>query len=136
MYRSPCFKLLTAVTVLLVGASLATAQTGSSANPSQVPTGPAALPGSEWSGEENLRGFGKLTFRFQDEEKVLMIDAQSEVQGSYTQVGPAVRIQFRNCSYEGTIVGNTFQGSARFTEGQGTGVTWIFSVQLQGNSVP
>jgi hypothetical protein len=137
MKRSFCLKLVAALAVLFVGASLAVAQTGAGSNPpSQKLTGPTALPGSEWTGEENLQGFGKLTFRFLDEEKVLMIDAQSQVQGSYTLNGQSVQIQFRNCVYEGTIQDNVLSGSARFTQGQSNGVSWTFSVQFQSTTAP
>jgi hypothetical protein len=136
MKRSLCLKLFAAVTVLFVGVGLAAAQTGPGSNPPQVPTGPTALPGSEWTGEENLQGFGKLTFQFQDEEKVMMIDSQSQVPGRYTQDGQSVRIQFGNCIYEGTIQGNVLSGSARFTQGQNNGVTWTFSVQFQSTIAP
>ena len=60
-----------------------------------------------------------------------MIDAQTQVQGSYSQTGPSVRIQFGNCVYEGTIQGNVLSGTARFTTGQSSGTGWAFSVQLQ-----
>jgi hypothetical protein len=122
-----CLKSFATIAFLFVGAALASAQTGS---PPPV-HGPTVMAGTEWHGEENLQGFGKLTFRFQDGQKVLMLDAHGQAQGSFTQNGPTVRITFGDCVYEGMIQGNVLSGSARFTSGQNSGLTWLFAVQFQ-----
>jgi hypothetical protein len=129
MKRAFCLNLAAAVAVLFVGASLAFAQTGPATQPPVQ--GPTGLAGTEWVGQENLQQFGKLAFRFQDGQKVLMIDAHGQAQGSYTQNGPSVRIQFGDCVYEGTIQNKVLAGTARFTSGQSAGVTWNFAVQNQ-----
>lgn len=128
MIHAFCVKISAALAILLVGVSLAAAQ------PSALPLAgqdTAKVAGTEWNGSESLDQYGKLTFRFTTADEVVMIDAHSQISGSYTQDGAAVRITFGDCVYEGSINGNVLSGTARFTAGNNTGVTWTFNVTLQ-----
>lgn len=85
-----------------------------------------SLPGTTWVGSETLQGYGRLEFRFIDEQRVKMIDAQSEVMGTWSRNGNTVTLSFfnGNCTYEGTINGSQISGRA--TAGK-TGFTWNVS---------
>jgi tetratricopeptide (TPR) repeat protein len=90
------------------------------------------VTGSKWSGKEILNGFGKLTFELKQEGQALMIDAKSEVKGSWTNVDRKVTINFKNCVYQGVVDGPTFYGTGQFTEnGQLKGVPWTFALIRQ-----
>ena len=93
---------------------------------------PPSVVASAWKGQEDLGNFGPLTFQFQVEQKVTMIDAHNTIDGSFSQDGASVQIQFGDCVYEGTINGNVMSGTARFTSGSNAGVTWNWSVERQG----
>jgi opacity protein-like surface antigen len=129
MIRSFCLKLSAALAALLVCVSLTNAQT--SVAPPAAGANPVHVAGTDWNGSESLDQFGKLTFRFDANDQVLMIDEHGEVAGHYSQNGASVQIQFADCVYEGVINGNVLSGNARFTEGQNAGHTWTFSVTLQ-----
>lgn len=77
-------------------------------------------------GSENLQGFGRLEFRFLDKQRVLMVDAQANVTGTWYQNGNTVTLTFYNgnCYYAGTISGNRLSGRA--TAGK-TGFDWSVS---------
>src|SRR5262249_13650144 len=101
-------------------------------NAGQVPQQPGAvnansIAGTTWTGNENLPGFGKLTFVFRAGGAVTMIDAKGETPGSWTQNGGQVTITFDGCVYQGRINGQTLSGSGRLAQGQ----TWTFQVTLQ-----
>ncbi len=88
------------------------------------------IAGSTWTGNENLPGYGKLTFVFRA-NGATMIDAKGETQGTWTQNGADVTIRFDGCVYQGRINGQTLSGSGQITAGQQQGQTWTFQVSLQ-----
>lgn len=90
-----------------------------------------SVAGTTWSGTENLAGFGKLTFQFDADGKAVMIDAQSRVNGNWTQTGDQVTVTFKNCVYTGTIQGQTYSGTARYTSG--SDANWTFSLTRSGD---
>jgi len=93
-----------------------------------------SLAGTTWSGTENLAGFGKLTFQFEPDGKAVMIDAQTKVNGKWSQSGNQVTITFSNCVYTGAIQGSVLAGNARYTTG--TDATWTFSLTRSGAVAP
>jgi hypothetical protein len=95
--------------------------------PTQTPV--TRLAGTTWKGTEKLAGFSDLSFQFQPEDKVVMIDAQSTVSGRWSQKGNQVTVTFANCVYTGQIQDNVFSGTARFTQGEPR--DWTFSVTRQ-----
>jgi|SRR5581483_3449083 len=80
-----------------------------------------------WNGSENLGdGYGKLTFRFDANGKVVMIDAQSTVNGTYIMNGTQVTMVFPGvASYQGTVNGTNLSG-----HGKDDTRTWSFSVTM------
>ncbi len=90
------------------------------------------LPGTTWSGDETLKGFGKLVFQFKDQGVVTMIDARKEpVDGRFKLDANEVTISFRSAEYVGRIVAGVLSGSAEFTAGKRKGESWKWSVRLQ-----
>lgn len=87
------------------------------------------LRGTEFRGQENLNGFGRLTFRFGDNNRVEMIDARTTVRGTYSVNGNQVTIRFNNCVYTGQMQDGRITGSARYTQGSG-GEPWTFEVNM------
>jgi len=85
-----------------------------------------SVAGTTWKGTETLGGFGSLQFQFERDGKAIRIDAKSTVNGSWTQNGNKVSVNFQNCIYEGTIQGEVFTGTARYVAENG--MTWTFSV--------
>jgi hypothetical protein len=91
------------------------------------------VTGSKWTGKEILNGFGKLTFELKQGGEAVMIDAKSEVKGTWTSNDRKVTINFKNCVYQGTVDGPTLYGTGQFTEnGQLKGVPWTYAVIRQG----
>ena len=87
------------------------------------------LRGTEFRGQENLNGFGRLTFRFGDNNKVEMIDSRTHVRGSYSATGTQITIRFNNCVYTGILQNGRITGTARYTQGP-AGDPWTFEVNL------
>jgi hypothetical protein len=117
----------------LSGAAAAPADNGTlvpAGNPPQAPGKPAAknLAGSTWTGNENLPGYGKLTFMFSANGAATMIDANGETPGTWTQSGTDVTIRFEGCVYQGRIKGQTLSGLGRLTAGPNQGQTWSFQL--------
>ncbi len=81
-----------------------------------------------WTGSENLGGFNRLTFEFNGNGAVIMIDALGRLAGSYSQEDGQVTIRFGDCEYNGTINGENMYGTARFFTGNRSGQTWSWSV--------
>jgi hypothetical protein len=79
-----------------------------------------------FSGTENLAGFGKLTFTLESNNKVVMHDAKSTVNGTYSRSGNQVTLNFPqvHATYHGTMNGFQISGSASDTKGN----RWTFSV--------
>ena len=94
---------------------------------------PANITGSTWTGTESLPGFGKLTFAFRANGAATMIDAKGQTEGTWTQTGNEVTINFNGCVYQGRINGQMLAGSGRITSGGQAGQTWSFQVALQKN---
>jgi hypothetical protein len=85
-----------------------------------------SLPGTTWTGSENLQGFGTLKFQFQANGQVKMINAKNTAIGTYTVVGNQMTIQLPEiATYTGTVNGSTYSG-----QGKAGQVTWSFSVNL------
>lgn len=92
-----------------------------------VHTNPFA--GREYNGQENLNNFGKLTFRFAADGTVTMVDARSEIRGSYVYDVANVTIRFVDCEYVGSVQrDNTLRGTARFTNNNPNAQPWSFAV--------
>lgn len=98
--------------ITLLGPALLSAQVG--------PKGPAAgaLAGTEWTGTEDLAGYGKLTFRFSSGGKVKMIDAKATSLGRYGVERDTVILAFAggDVVYTGKIKGNVMNGEALDTK--------------------
>ncbi|HZZ80260.1 MAG TPA: caspase family protein [Gemmataceae bacterium] len=94
----------------------------------------ATITGTVWNGTESLSGFGRLTFEFLDAGKAVMIDAQSTVEGRWSQAGDEVTITFGNCVYIGRIQGSILSGKARFLQGEPR--EWNFSATRAQNATP
>ena len=81
--------------------------------------------GSTWSGTEQLAGYGNLSFVFGQNNSVTMIDAKEQSVGTYSVQGATVTLEFPGkCSYQGTVIGNTMNGTGRDERN-----TWKFSVK-------
>lgn len=103
------------------------------------PTSPANSP-LKWGvfdGSEDLPNHGRLVFVISDTGEVAMADAVTirtgrTVTGTWREGnGGRVILTFRDCVYEGRIVGNAIIGQARFTSGANAGFFWNFNVSLQ-----
>jgi hypothetical protein len=101
--------------------------------PAPAPVVTASIAGSTWNGNENLPGFGKLSFVFRAGGAATMIDAKGQTEGTWTQNGNDVTINFNGCVYQGRINGQSLTGSGRITSGGQSGQTWSFQVTLQKN---
>lgn len=85
--------------------------------------------GREYNGNEQLNSNGKLTFRFAADGSVLMIDANSQVRGTYTYDVGNITCRFENCEYVGAVQNDqSIRGTARVTTGQNTIQPWTYSV--------
>jgi S1-C subfamily serine protease len=79
------------------------------------PAGPEALRLlGQWSGSENLAGFGNLRFNFVSSTAVFMHDAKETIMGNWSLQGVNVTLRFYNGTvvYTGQINGQTISGSA------------------------
>jgi hypothetical protein len=103
------------------------------AAPAPVANNPVKVVGTTWVGNENLPGFGKLTFVFHATGAATMIDAKGQTDGTFTQNGNEVTVNFQGCVYQGRINGNSLTGNGRITSGNQAGQTWSFQVALQKN---
>jgi hypothetical protein len=103
------------------------------AKPAPAAAEPANVAGTTWTGNENLPGFGKLSFVFRAGGAATMIDTNGNTEGTWTQNGNDVTINFQGCVYQGRINGQTLSGSGRITSGAQSGQTWSFQVALQKN---
>jgi hypothetical protein len=106
-------------------------QPDSPSKPPRIPGEPvpATLAGSSFSGSESLNGYGSLTFKFLDGQRVIMSDARETVQGRWEKAGGnTVYLYFYNdkCIYRGSLTGNLLQGTARSPN-----AFWSWSVRLQ-----
>jgi hypothetical protein len=82
--------------------------------------------GTVYSGTEDLKGYGKLSFTLQSGGKATMHDAKSTVQGTWTKSGNQVTLSFTQvgATYHGTMNGSQISGFATDTKGQ----KWTFRV--------
>lgn len=109
----------------------AAGQPGAPAVPSlpAAPPSPAVGQGlvkTTWIGNESLQGYARLEFRFEANGKAIMIDSDGSHDGTYTQQGSQVTLQFYNGTvvYTGMLNGNVLSGTAK----NGSGATWNFTV--------
>jgi hypothetical protein len=86
------------------------------------------LAGTTWSGRENLQGFGDLSFRFDSNNQVTMLDTAGSTPGTWSVNGDQVTLRFNNGQtvYTGRVQGNVLSGTARGGRGQ----TWEWVVRL------
>jgi hypothetical protein len=79
-----------------------------------------------WDGDEDLAGYGALTFHMWRDGKAVMIDARETLEGTWTRDGKTVTLRFREgrIIYTGTINGDTISGTARDNRSR-----WNFSVR-------
>jgi hypothetical protein len=94
-------------------------------NPQPANLDPASLVGTSWGGHETLPGYGPLTFRFEADGKAAMTDKDGNTQGTYTQKGNNIVVQFPSLAttYTGTVQGKSMLGTA--TNGQ---TNWNWNV--------
>lgn len=87
-------------------------------------TTPTNLIGT-WEGNEDLGGYGVLTFELQTNGVAVMIDKDGRTPGTWSVQGTEVVLMFYNNTvvYRGTLSGSTIAGTT--TNGR---VTWNFSV--------
>jgi len=85
--------------------------------------------GREYNGQEQLNNFGKLTFRFAADGTVTMVDARSEIRGTYVYDVANVTIRFVDCEYVGSVQrDDSIRGAARFTNNNPNNQPWSFAV--------
>jgi hypothetical protein len=85
-----------------------------------------ATNGTVYSGTENLKGYGNLSFTLQSGGKAVMHDAKSTVNGTWSRNGNQVTLTFSQvgATYHGTMNGFEISGTATDTRGQ----RWTFRV--------
>ncbi len=93
----------------------------------------ARVADTVWSGNEDLANYGQLTFHILPDNRAIMVDARSTMEGTWQQQGSQVTLTFDGgrIVYRGTVRGTTLSGTA----GNGR-TTWTWSVRLQGNAQP
>lgn len=84
------------------------------------------LLGRTLCGNETLRGYGAVSFRFVDANTVEMIDKDGVTRGTYAQNGLTVTMTFGNVTYAGEIRGNLVNGTATNSRD-----TWTFHVAVK-----
>lgn len=85
-------------------------------------------------GNENLAGFGKLSFDLYSNGVAVMIDAQATTEGLWRQDGNQFTLSFVNGAvvYTGTLNGTTLSGTATSPAARQQGVrSWNWNVQQQ-----
>lgn len=85
-----------------------------------------AIGAMVFSGSEKLAGYGKLSFTLESGNKVIMHDAKSTVNGTYSRSGNQITLNFPqvHATYHGTMNGFQISGSGADTKGN----RWTFSV--------
>jgi HEAT repeat protein/S1-C subfamily serine protease len=82
-------------------------------------------------GSETLPGYGKLTFKFKNGTQVVMHDAKSVTNGTYTANGKNITLNFgAGVVYSGAITGDRMAGTAR--NGR---TNWTWQLTRQGGGV-
>jgi hypothetical protein len=76
-----------------------------------------------FEGQETLKGYGSVTFRFVNGSTVEMIDRDGTTRGSYTNNGFQVVMTFGEAVYNGQLRGDSVAGTAHNTRGQ-----WTFAI--------
>jgi len=81
-----------------------------------------------WAGDEDLAGYGALTFRLQANGKAVMVDAKDTLVGAWAASGNTITLTFGggNIVYTGIFDGQTMSGTATDSRN-----TWNFSVSRQ-----
>jgi hypothetical protein len=113
-------------------APVTVANSPSPVNPATA-SGPAlavaqGLANTTWVGNEVLKDFGRLEFRFQEGGKAIMVDTAGPHPGTYSLQGNTVTLAFYDGQviYSGILNGQTIAGSAYNTKNAQN--TWKFSV--------
>ncbi len=84
-----------------------------------------------WNGDEDLKGYDKLTFQLRPDGTATMIDAKGTFQGYWSGGGNQVTIDFPGtATYNGTISGNMMSGNGNDAP-QGMPRSWNFKVTKQ-----
>jgi len=93
----------------------------------QTPANAAARP-MQWTGSENLSGFGNLTFQLFSGGRAVMFDTAGTTEGTWQQNGQQIVLRFHGgrVVYSGTVSGSVLSGTA-----QNERTSWSFSVALQ-----
>jgi hypothetical protein len=90
------------------------------------------LADTTWTGSEDLKGSGALTFQLDAKVNVTMIDTDGNRPVKYTLKGDNVTFKFNNQKtniqvvYSGTIAGNGMSGSAQYGA-----IKWNWNVKKQ-----
>jgi hypothetical protein len=89
--------------------------------------GAGQLAGTVWAGSERLAGYGKLRFILKANNRAVMHDAKSTMDGTWQQAGNQVTLRFDNgrVVYRGMLDGETLSGTA--SNGQRR---WTWSVRV------
>lgn len=92
---------------------------------------PAVRNVTQWTGSENLAGYGRLTFQLLAGQRAVMIDAQGTTEGTWVSRGDQFALQFGNVVYTGTRNGSNLSGTA--DNGQ---ISWTWNVQAEATRLP
>jgi hypothetical protein len=97
---------------------------------STVPTNGPSLA-RQWTGSENLSGFGRLSFTLNGGGQAVMVDAHQSWEGTWHQSGDTITLRFDNgrVVYTGTLSGTNLSGSA--TNGR---TSWTWNVRAQSSA--
>jgi hypothetical protein len=89
-----------------------------------IPAPAVNLVGTTWKGNENLGGFGTISFQFLPNGKAIMKDAQRTVEGTYSLNEIQLTINLgQYATYQGALNGNIFSGTGQ----SATQSPWTFS---------
>jgi hypothetical protein len=91
-----------------------------------LPAKAGDIAGTDWQGEENLKNYGALRFRFLDDKKVDMTDRDGSTKGTYRREGEEIVMAFQRDTivYRGVCNGNTLSGQATAGDAK-----WQFTVK-------
>ena len=114
------------VIILVTANKQDTRRDGPGAGGPNNPAAPVALAGTTWVGHETLQGYGRLEFRFVNENQVTMVDAKETVPGTYNRNGNQITMTFfgGEVVYIGVLAGQTMSGTA-----SNPGKTWTWNVK-------
>lgn len=96
--------------------------------PKDARNGAPVAPASnftQWAGNEQLAGFGKLSFQLYTDARAVMIDAQGATEGTWQRTVDRITLQFGGVVYAGILNGSSFSGAS--SDGA---ISWTWSVQF------